>query len=45
MATMLGVTQANVQKIAGGGSGDVLTNMVATDMDGADMYSAIAALY
>jgi hypothetical protein len=45
LATMLGVTQANVNKAAMGGLGvDVLTTKVTDSLDGADIYSAIAAL-
>jgi len=46
-ATMLGATQANVSKVGTGGlgaSGDVLTTMVTTNVDGADMYSVMAVL-
>ena len=45
LATMLGATQANVSKAAMRGLGvDVLTTKVSDDLDGADMYSAIAVL-
>jgi hypothetical protein len=45
LATMLGATQANVNKAAMGGLGvDVLTTKVTDSLDGADVYSAIAAL-
>jgi hypothetical protein len=44
-ATMLEATQANVTKAGqGAGSGDVLSNMVTSDLDGADMYSVMAVL-
>jgi hypothetical protein len=45
LATMLGATQQNVSMAARGGLGsDVLTTMITDTMDGADIYSAIAAL-
>jgi hypothetical protein len=46
LATMLEATSANVTKAssASAGSGDVLSNMVTTDLDGADMYSVMAVL-
>jgi hypothetical protein len=45
LATMLGATQANVSAAGGGGLGsDRLTTEVAPGMDGADVYSSIAAL-
>jgi Protein of unknown function (DUF1552) len=45
LATSLGLTQANVSKAAMRGLGtDVLTTQIAQGMDGADVYSAIAAL-
>ena len=46
LATMLEATSANVTKASSltAGSGDVLSNMVTTDLDGADMYSVMAVL-
>ncbi len=45
LATMLGATQPNVDKAGMSGVGkDVLTTAVATDLDGADMYSIMAVL-
>jgi hypothetical protein len=45
LATMLEATSANVTKAgAAAGSGDVLSNMVTSDLDGADMYSVMAVL-
>jgi Protein of unknown function (DUF1552) len=45
LATALGATQANVRKAGMGGLGsDVLTTKVTDSQDGADIYSAIAAL-
>ncbi|MGK3991856.1 DUF1552 domain-containing protein [Sorangium sp. So ce1024] len=45
LGEMLGATSANVSKAGSGGFGrDVLTTKVAGDLDGADIYSAIAAL-
>jgi hypothetical protein len=45
LATMLGATQANVSKAAMRGLGsDILTTKVSNSLDGADVYSAIAAL-
>ncbi|KYF96889.1 Tat pathway signal sequence [Sorangium cellulosum] len=45
LGEMLGATSANASKAASGGFGtDVLTTKVAGDLDGADIYSAIAAL-
>lgn len=45
LATMLEATQANVTAAgAGAGSGDVLSNKVTSDLDGADMYSVMAVL-
>ncbi|WP_437731320.1 DUF1552 domain-containing protein [Sorangium sp. So ce1335] len=45
LGAMLGATADNVSKAGGGGFGrDVLTTKVAGDLDGADIYSAIAAL-
>ena len=45
LATMLEATSANVTKAGGAaGSGDVLSNMVTSDLDGADMYSVMAVL-
>jgi hypothetical protein len=44
-ATMIGATQANVTKASSGGLGsDVLTSMVTSSLDGADMYSVMAVL-
>ena len=44
-ATLLGATQANVSKAAMGGLGsDSLTTKVTDSLDGADIYSAVAAL-
>lgn len=45
LGTMLGATQANVSQAAMGGLGsDRLTTMITDSLDGADIYSAIAAL-
>jgi hypothetical protein len=45
LANMLGATQANVGMAGGGGLGsDRLTRMVTDTLDGADVYSSIAAL-
>jgi hypothetical protein len=45
LATMLGATQANVTAAGMGGLGrDVLTTMVTSSLDGADMYSVMAVL-
>jgi hypothetical protein len=45
LGDMLGATQANVTGAGKGGLGaDVLTTMVANGLDGADIYSAVAAL-
>lgn len=45
LATMLGATQQHVGSVSRGGLGsDVLTTKVSDSMDGADVYSAIAAL-
>jgi hypothetical protein len=45
LATMLGATQANVNAAGMGGLGrDVLTTMVTSSLDGADMYSVMAVL-
>jgi hypothetical protein len=45
-ATMLEATQANVTAAssANAGTGDVLSNKVTSDLDGADMYSVMAVL-
>ncbi|MCL2447657.1 MAG: DUF1552 domain-containing protein [Polyangiaceae bacterium] len=44
-ANNLGATSANVQKASQGGlGGDILTSMVASSLDGADMYSVVAVL-
>jgi hypothetical protein len=45
VADMLGATQANVAQVGMGASGtDVLTTMVTSSLDGADMYTATAVL-
>jgi hypothetical protein len=45
LADMLGATQANVSKAGYGGLGsDILTTKISGDLDGADIYSAIAVL-
>ncbi|KYF64239.1 DUF1552 domain-containing protein [Sorangium cellulosum] len=45
LGAMLGATAANASKAGSGGFGsDVLTTKVSGDLDGADIYSAIAAL-
>ena len=45
LATTLGATQANVNAASMGGLGrDVLTSMVTSGLDGADMYSVMAVL-
>lgn len=45
LGAMLGATSANASKASSGGLGsDVLTTKVSGDLDGADIYSAIAAL-
>lgn len=45
VGTQLGATQANVTAASAGGLGkDVLTNMVTSNLDGADMYSVMAVL-
>ncbi len=45
VATQLGATQANVAAASMGGLGkDVLSNMVTSSLDGADMYSVMAVL-
>jgi Protein of unknown function (DUF1552) len=44
-ATMLEATSANVMAAgSAGSSGDVLTNKITSDLDGADMYSVMAVL-
>lgn len=45
LATTLGATSTNISKAGMGGLGkDVLTTMVTSDLDGADMYSVVATL-